>query len=89
VAVEVKAPVKATVVFLVGLATLLAGSFIRSCQSPAEFLNAWCGGAPQSLALLRHQHCAGCVLVAAGIALLALSPILISWTGRPNAAAAR
>jgi hypothetical protein len=27
-----------------------------------------------------HQHCLGCVLIVAGIALAAFSPMLLDWT---------
>jgi hypothetical protein len=87
----VEAPVMGLVVFLVGLATTLTGAFIRSCESvPLELFQSWCGGAPQSLALAVHQHCAGCVLMAAGLGLIAVSPMLLRWTtGRTVRAASR
>ena len=65
---------KAVAVFLVGISAALSGAFIRSCQSiPPELFEAWCGGPPQSSAFAQHQHCAGCVLVALGLGLAALS----------------
>jgi hypothetical protein len=73
-------------VFLFGVSAVLSGAFIRSCRSiPAELFEAWCGGPPQSFTLAQHQHCVGCALMAVGLGLIALSPILTSL--RPCAAA--
>lgn len=70
---------KALAVFLSGLATIVAGAFIRSCNDGASMIaSSWCGGHPPSLAT--HEHCAGCVMVATGIGLLALSPLLTRLT---------
>lgn len=70
---------KALAVFLSGLASMLAGAFIRSCNDTASLLtSSWCGGHPPALAAA-HEHCAGCLLIAAGIGLVALSPLLIVW----------
>jgi len=72
----VEAFVKAAVVFVFGVATTLTGAFIRSCQTvPTEFFQAWCGAPPQDFAAMQHAHCPGCVLVAAGMSLVALSPM--------------
>ena len=78
---------KAVAVFLSGLAATLTGAFIRSCQVIASdtLSHSWCGVAPPlSLASSAHEHCAGCVLVAAGIGLVAFSPMLLDWAS-PNA----
>ncbi len=67
---------KAVVVFVFGVATTFTGAFIRACQTvPAEFFPAWCGAPPQDFAAMQHVHCPGCVLVAAGMSLVALSPM--------------
>lgn len=73
---------KALAVFLSGLATTVAGVFTRSCNEGASLLTtSWCGGHPPALAAY-HEHCAGCVMIAAGIGLLALSPLLVSRSSR-------
>ena len=73
----VEASVKTVVVPLFSIATTLTGVFIRSCQSvPADLLNAWCGASPRAALLSQHQHCFGCALVVAGLALAALSLML-------------
>ncbi len=72
---------KAVVVFVFGVATTFTGAFIRACQTvPPEFLQAWCGAPPQSFAAVQHEHCLGCVLAAAGMSLVALSPTLVFLT---------
>jgi len=74
--------VKAVAVFLSGLAATLAGAFIRSCEAGVSdtLSHSWCGVAPPlGLASSAHAHCAGCVLIAAGIGLVAFSPMLLDW----------
>lgn len=64
--------------FLSGIAAAIAGAFIQSCQSqiPAALLNAWCGPAPSlPFASSSHAHCAGCVLMLVGLALVGISAI--------------
>jgi hypothetical protein len=87
----VEAPVLGVVVFLVGLVTSLTGAFIRSCEAvPSELFQSWCGSTPHALALTAHQHCSGCALMASGLGLIAISPMLISWTvGRAVRAASK
>lgn len=82
---SVEALVKAVIVFLSGLAITFAGAFIRSCSNgiPAEFARSWCGNAPPShLLATAHAHCAGCALVAGGLALVAITPLFTRFTGR-------
>ncbi len=74
----VEAPVKPAATFLSGIAVLLAGAFIRACQSqvPGELLNAWCGPATTtSFASLSHAHCTGCVVMLTGVTLIGASLI--------------
>jgi hypothetical protein len=74
--------VKAVAVFLSGLAVTLTGAFLRSCETGvADTLShSWCGVAPPlGLASSAHGHCAGCVLITAGIGLVASSPMLLDW----------
>lgn len=78
-------------VFLSGLAATIAGAFIRSCGDsglPTEFAQSWCGDSLLKFAAATHQHCAGCVLIVAGIGLIAISPFLFSlsaWNARAMA----
>lgn len=62
-----------TATFLSGVAASLAGAFIRSCQ-PAivdKLANAWCGPAPANpFTTSLHAHCAGCVTLFIGLALI-------------------
>jgi hypothetical protein len=72
--------VRSLAVFLSGLAATITGAFIRSCSSagfPAEFYQSWCGLSPLEAAAM-HPHCAGCALTIAGIAFIAVSPILFA-----------
>jgi hypothetical protein len=81
----VEALVKSVVVFLSGLAVTLAGAVIRSCSEgiPAEFAQSWCGNAPPShLIAAAHSHCAGCALVAGGLALAAIAPLATRFSVR-------
>jgi hypothetical protein len=74
----VEALVKSVIVFLSGLAITATGAFIRSCSDglPPEFAQSWCGSAPPSALLeATHSHCAGCILVVSGLALLAIAPL--------------
>ncbi len=68
---------KSVVLFLSGVAAMLAGAFIRSCGEglSSQLASAWCGAPLQSLSLA-HQHCAGCGLMAMGGGLVAL-PLLL------------
>lgn len=75
---------KPAVLFLSGLSALLAGAFIRGCQPqvPAELLLSWCGPAPhEAFGIALHQHCAGCVTMAAGGAAM-LAALLVPFFGK-------
>lgn len=75
---------KSAILFLSGLAVTFAGAFVRACTdgAAAEFALSWCGNAPPShLATVSHAHCAGCVLVAGGLALVAVAPLFTQYTG--------
>lgn len=67
----------ALVVFLSGFTAIVMGAFVRSCSDriPTEFATAWCGASPPHLASLSHAHCAGCVMIATGLGLLAIAPL--------------
>ena len=67
---------KATIIFLSGIAAAATGAFIRSCtmgDTPAVLANAWCG--PAMTSGQPHAHCAGCALLVAGLVVAAASPI--------------
>ena len=70
---------KAIALFLSGVAAMLVGAFIRSCNDglTSQLSHSWCGAPPQALAFA-HAHCAGCVLIATGAGLVALSPGLLA-----------
>jgi hypothetical protein len=90
-AASVEALVKSVIVFLSGFALAFTGAFIRSCTDgiPAGFAQSWCGNAPPShLLATAHAHCGGCALLAGGLALIALAPLLMNFTGRRAAAQA-
>lgn len=82
---------RAVAVLLSGLATMVAGAFIRACDSafselPIELMTAWCGKAPEMFAAT-HSHCTGCALIAAGVGLVATSTLFMSrTTARPERA---
>ncbi|MDP3739237.1 MAG: hypothetical protein Q8R02_17740 [Hyphomonadaceae bacterium] len=76
---------KSVIVFLSGLAVTFAGAFIRFCSDgiPEEFAQSWCGNAPPShLLTASHAHCAGCALVAGGLALVAIAPLVTRFRGQ-------
>jgi hypothetical protein len=76
----VEARVDVRIPFLTGLGSASAGAFIRSCTSDfgASLRDAWCGAAPlPGAAALAHEHCLGCGLIAAGMALIAIAPLLL------------
>lgn len=82
---SVEALVKSVIVFLSGLGVTLAGAVIRSCSDgiAVEFAQSWCGNAPPShLIAAAHTHCAGCALVAGGLALAAIAPLVTCFTVR-------
>ena len=82
-AASVEASVTSLIAFLSGLALTLAGAFIRSCSAgiPAEFAQSWCGNAPPSqLVAAAHAHCAGCALVAGGLAIVAIAPLFMRFS---------
>mgnify|MGYP000547098874 CR=1 FL=1 len=81
---------KAVAVFLLGVAVIVAGAVIRSCNDApiTQLLNSWCGAPPRSLTFA-HEHCAGCVLIAAGVGLIAVAPLLLAWTQPAHAKAPR
>lgn len=87
---SVEASVKSIAAFLSGLAALIAGAFIRSCNDgiASDFAHAWCGVPPRVIPF-SHQHCSGCVLMAAGVGLIAISPILLTWARLRNSRALR
>ena len=75
---------KSVIVLLSGLAITFAGAFIRSCSDriPVEFAQSWCGNATPSHFLgVSHAHCAGCAVVAGGLALVAIAPLFARFTG--------
>jgi hypothetical protein len=83
------APVKSVVMLLTGGVMALAGALFRSCASslPPEFANAWCGShKPAALVAAAHQHCAGCVMLAAGLVLMAAAMPFASLRLRRSAA---
>lgn len=66
---------KATIIFLSGIAAATTGAFIRSCvmgDAPASFAAAWCGPAMASGQV--HAHCAGCALLVAGLVVMTSAP---------------
>jgi hypothetical protein len=74
-AVDMEVLVK-PVAFLSGIAATFAGASIRTCQeaTPHALLMSWCGPAPQSsLATASHTHCAGCIVMYAGLATIILA----------------
>jgi len=81
---RVEALVKAVAVFLSGLTVTLAGAFIRSCDDglQAALAHSWCGPTPLHMASTTHQHCAGCVMLVAGAAVMAISLALAPWPPR-------
>lgn len=82
-----EAPVKATIIFLSGIAAAATGAFIRSCimgDTPTVFADAWCGPAMSSGA--PHTHCAGCALLVAGLVVMAAAPFFGRERGRRQAA---
>lgn len=66
--------------FLSGVTATLAGALTRSCDQDAssQLAHAWCGPPLQSLSVA-HEHCAGCVMMFAGIALVAASLFATAW----------
>ena len=75
---------RAVVVLLFGMTATLTGAFTRSCQSiPSELLQSWCGTLPRQFVAAAHQHCVGCTLIATGVGLMALSPLLHHWWAAP------
>ena len=83
---------KSVIVFLSGFAVTFAGVFIRSCTDgiSAEFAQSWCGNTPPSdLLATAHAHCAGCALLAGGLALIAIAPLFTNFTGQRISAEAR
>lgn len=74
---------KAVAMFLLGIVAIIAGIAMRTCDDGliAQISHSWCGAPPRDLAFA-HAHCAGCVMIAAGVGLLALSPLLLGW-GQP------
>jgi len=68
--------VKSAATFLSGIAAWLTGASIRSCQPdiPSELANAWCGPAVANpFAAATHAHCAGCVMMFVGVALVGVA----------------
>ncbi len=64
---------RATIIFLSGIAAATTGAFIRSCMmddAPAGFAAAWCGPAMAS----GEGHCAGCALLVAGLVVMTSAP---------------
>ena len=86
----VEAHVKAfpAVLFLSGVTSTIAGAVTRSCDQDAssQLAHAWCGPPLQALSSA-HEHCAGCVMLVAGVALVAASLVVTFWK-RPAAALA-
>lgn len=82
-----EAPVTAAIMFFSGLMAIVGGAVLRSCSTgvEADLMRYWCG--PQSSALFAqtHAHCAGCAMLAAGLALMIASLIAASWPRRRTA----
>ena len=77
---------KAGIPFLGGLAAAVTGAVIRSCDMPrvSALDSAWCGpiAHPAKLAanVASQGHCAGCVLLAVGVAAMAIAILLAAQT---------
>ncbi len=76
------------VLMLSGVAVAITGVVKRTCDQDAssQLAHAWCGPSLQSMSVA-HEHCAGCVMLVAGLALIAVSLVLAVRT-RPTAAVA-
>ena len=78
--------VKAGIPFLGGLAAAVTGASIRSCEMPraSHLASAWCGPIAHSAELTANAaspgHCAGCILLAAGVAAIAMSILFAAQT---------
>ena len=68
------------ILLLSGTALSIAGAVKRACVQDAssQLAHAWCGPPLQSLSVA-HEHCAGCVMLFAGIALVAASLVAAAW----------
>jgi hypothetical protein len=63
---------RAAITFLMGLMTTIGGLALRACSSggDVEMMRSWCGPAPHAFLAQSHAHCAGCAMLAAGLALM-------------------
>jgi len=75
--------VKALILSLSGLATAVAGAVIRACEQAArtdmaaDLASAFClPGMTHPTIALSHQHCAGCVMLFAGVAMMIAAPVV-------------
>lgn len=77
------------VLLLSGVTAALAGALTRSCDQDvaSQIAHAWCGPALQTMSVA-HEHCAGCVLLVAGLTLITVSLAIVAWK-RPAAARAK
>lgn len=77
------------VLMLSGVAVAITGAVKRTCDQDAssQLAHAWCGPPLQSLSMA-HEHCAGCVMMVTGLALIALSLVVTVWK-RPVSSFAR
>ena len=72
---------KPAALFLSGLSAVIAGAFIQACQptTPFQLPTSFCGPALHDVTAGLHQHCAGCVTMLAGAAVMlaaTLMPVL-------------
>ena len=90
-----KAGVKAGIPFFGGLAAAVVGASIRSCEMPraSHLASAWCGPIAHSAKLTANAaaqgHCAGCILLAVGVAAMAISILFAAQTLAARAGAGR
>lgn len=68
------------ILLLSGTALTIAGAVKRACiqDASSQLAHAWCGPPLQSLSVA-HEHCAGCVMLVAGLALVAASLVATVW----------
>ncbi len=77
---------KAGIPFLGGLAAAVTGASIRSCEMPrtSHLVSAWCGPMAHSAKLTANAasqgHWAGCILLAVGVAAIAISILFAAQT---------
>jgi len=83
--------VKVVAIALGGAMAALTGALVRTCQMtslPPEFANAWCGDRMPVSATAMAGHCAGCLVMVAGLlAMLFAGGLMIARKRRPPARA--